>query len=1475
MSKHTPSLVLTAAAVLCASIQPVQSGSGIQAAAAVQTGSDPVPVIITTTGDALLAADAGTQHSSDYLSSPAAAEQSAALAETRQRVQARIRELYPALEIGFTYDTLLSGFSCKLPENLIEQVALLPEIASVSRAAQHTAPAMSSAAANGGLPAYYDATGCTGEGQVIAVIDSELDITNPMFSAMDDRKNALSADDIAAIADSIGFSRAFDPAAAYVSSKLPFVADYIEDDQSAVSDLQNYHGTHVAGIAAGNAVTDVNGKTVAGIAQDAQLIIMAVSDPASGNIDDSAAIAAIEDAIKLHADVINLSFCSPGEPFGCNVYESVFRNAEQAGAVICMSAGNSGRMPGSSGFPSPLNPDGCTLTSLPTGAPVLTVASADNSYTEHYRAFRCGGELFPYTAVYTPDTGMQAHYLADQLSAPEYEYVYWETGIPDTEQAADAAGKIVVYPCGAAPFEVIMQAAEQAGAAAALGIYFGGMTPAGMTIAFDLPSGFISYADGMKLLQMDAAGVHTLTFTDETVDAELPAGISAFSSWGVHQSLELRPDIMGIGGNVESASYFGGHALMSGTSMSAPYLAGCTAVLTQYLKQQGMELTGAEKSSYIRNLLMNAAVPYETDGLPASPRQQGAGFVSVNNAIADKILLTGSTGSAKIELYDGIGDNFTFDVTLTNTSAEDVTFDSAKLLLTTDSWQYAEAFGQAVTDGQIALNAGADLSALLHIPANSSRTETVSVTLDSAQTAQLRSVFANGFFAEGYLMLKDAGNCCDVSIPMLGFCGDWTSIPIFAQPPVLNVSFGSGALLGGRKTVTDAAMIAQILSRVPDEERSAEPQELIFRYANPDECAQFMQPGFVSVSPNQDGLADNLLLTCINQRLCQLSGMQILDADGNQIDAGLSVSEAAPAVNIPLTLYAQNSLSALPEGNYTARCTANIDYPASYAAPEICDLPFTVDRTAPVLTSQIRTENGRRILTLTASDSQLDGIVVTGSGSGGIAGEYDPAAPVSANGLADLSAARGILSGTALTVPEPVDTADLPLAARVLLGSATAEELSEAPFSQLIPAQPDSAGTFTVEYDITDLSAYCFAVFDAACNCTVCEDTASAAETIAEGIWQGSQYLYNFRSDTFTAYCFEDGAQTDYRFTLSGGMLTAENASGIRTAEAVCQNSKSLRLTWDDGSTETLRYQGEATPAGLRFYPTQKIEELVLLHYRQNYLPIFGVDISHCESILSAAENKVTVKLWVLIEDEEQFIGAYTVNNRTGEAADPNNVQFSLRGFTEIMRDPFTAGIWMGCTPANTARYIWFDGHGAGSFRNLEDGTDTAFTYSMGMCGADITITGENAVFVRIQPIDETHLSLTFADGTTEMLLYQSEGDFSGFTFYTGAELREMAVNDYAQTHGTSPADAALTVTEDGTVAVKLQDADGTVLDIYTLDPTDGTGTDGSGAAVNLPQTGNCSRLPAAVCTAAVLLLLTGAFAVCRSGIQLRKKERI
>ncbi len=125
-------------------------------------------------------------------------------------------------------------------------------------------------------------------------------------------------------------------------------------------DDENGHGTHVAGIAAGNGATS-NGRYV-GVAPQAELHIAKVLDR-YGNGLMSNVMAGIEWAIDQGVQVINLSLGGSGSCDGTDALSTLCDAAvTQAGVVMCVAAGNDG--PSASTVGSP----GCARQVITIGA---------------------------------------------------------------------------------------------------------------------------------------------------------------------------------------------------------------------------------------------------------------------------------------------------------------------------------------------------------------------------------------------------------------------------------------------------------------------------------------------------------------------------------------------------------------------------------------------------------------------------------------------------------------------------------------------------------------------------------------------------------------------------------------------------------------------------------------------------------------------------------------------------------------------------------------------------------------------------------------------------------------------------------------------------------------------------------------------------------------------------------------------------
>jgi len=158
-----------------------------------------------------------------------------------------------------------------------------------------------------GVRDLHDA-GITGEGTTVAVVDSGIDADHPDLDVNTAKSGNFSA------ADSIG----------------PVPAEY--------------HGTHVAGIAAADgANAGDGGPYVVGMAPDAELLDMKVFPFRSS----ASFLDAIRAAVDAGADVVNMSF-GPGSPYGPSVasdlntdaYRRVGEYARSNGALLVESAGN-------------------------------------------------------------------------------------------------------------------------------------------------------------------------------------------------------------------------------------------------------------------------------------------------------------------------------------------------------------------------------------------------------------------------------------------------------------------------------------------------------------------------------------------------------------------------------------------------------------------------------------------------------------------------------------------------------------------------------------------------------------------------------------------------------------------------------------------------------------------------------------------------------------------------------------------------------------------------------------------------------------------------------------------------------------------------------------------------------------------------------------------------------------------------------
>lgn len=111
--------------------------------------------------------------------------------------------------------------------------------------------------------------------------------------------------------------------------------------------------------------------------------------------------------------------------------------------------------------------------------------------------------------------------------------------------------------------------------------------------------------------------------------------------------------------------------------------------MSQYLCESlnGLNMTLNERTEFIQALLLSTAVPVKDEnGVPYSPRKQGAGLASLSAAVQTKAYLLGADGGKpKAEMGYNTDGDFAFDFTAVSFDDADIEFEPSVTVLTEDT----------------------------------------------------------------------------------------------------------------------------------------------------------------------------------------------------------------------------------------------------------------------------------------------------------------------------------------------------------------------------------------------------------------------------------------------------------------------------------------------------------------------------------------------------------------------------------------------------------------------------------------------------------------------------------------------------------------------------------------------------------------------------------------------------------------------
>ncbi|MBH0129837.1 S8 family serine peptidase [Salinibacterium sp. NK8237] len=388
------------------------------------------------------------------------------------------------------------------------------------------------------------------------------------------------------------------------------------------------HGSHTASTAAGNYEIDANvgGNALgyfSGVAPAAKIAAYKVCwsgpDPVDTTDDGCAStdlLAAIDQAVADGVDVINYSIGGGAASSTVSPTDQAFLGAAAAGVFVAASAGNSG-------------PDASTLDNA---APWITTVAASTIPNYEATVTLGDGQEFAGASI-TVDLDPAAEPLTGELvyaaDVALEGAVDPDLCLADTLDPALVDGKIVI--CDRGVIARVDKSAEVA-RAGGIGAVLVNVTPSSTDLdTHVIPTIHLDaqYRDAVLAYAATEGATATFTPGNETAYQPPTPQVAGFSSRGPVEadgSDIIKPDISapGVGILAASANAEGAEptfALLSGTSMSSPHVAGLAAL---YLGERPNATPAEIKSAF----MTTAYDTVDGDGNPVTdPFTQGAGHI--------------------------------------------------------------------------------------------------------------------------------------------------------------------------------------------------------------------------------------------------------------------------------------------------------------------------------------------------------------------------------------------------------------------------------------------------------------------------------------------------------------------------------------------------------------------------------------------------------------------------------------------------------------------------------------------------------------------------------------------------------------------------------------------------------------------------------------------------------------------------------
>jgi minor extracellular serine protease Vpr len=611
----------------------VQAKSG-SASAAVQTTAATVAAIVELENEPVgihqRLAELMPQQEIDF-EAPSARAYEAQLDDEHASFKSRATLVSPNLRVRTELRKLVNAVSIEVSESELAAIAALPGVKHVELVKEYHVMLDASVPLIN-APALWDrlgGVGVAGQGMKIAILDTGIDITNPLFS---DTGYSLPS----------GFPKTNNGSAALTNNKVIVAKSFIRPASDA-SD-QFGHGSNVAGIAAGSVTTSPL-ATISGVAPMAYLGNYRVLDINGAGGTDLIA-RGIEEAVSDGFDVLSMSLGgSAGSSL--DIAAMAAEAAVASGRVVVVAAGNnSGDMVG-----QPM-----TIASPGIAPSAITVGAASNSHIAGPKATALisvlGSNDMSLMNVNAPrgDGAVDPQALDGAIGPLPYVDVSTLDGgnrACGLLALGSLAGKIALIERGNCTFASKINAADQAGARAV--IIYNKDVSEGSDGGEDL---FAFGADGTNILSVlvkRSTGLSLRTWLQAHPDAQLsilpqpigevetpPDVLATFSALGPSVIEGLKPDIAAPGLSIYSAAIKmsdsknnpvvdpTGFLAISGTSQATPHVAGAAALIKQ--------LNPAFTQEQIKSALVSSAT---TDVFTVVDKTTRAGVLATGGGRVD------------------------------------------------------------------------------------------------------------------------------------------------------------------------------------------------------------------------------------------------------------------------------------------------------------------------------------------------------------------------------------------------------------------------------------------------------------------------------------------------------------------------------------------------------------------------------------------------------------------------------------------------------------------------------------------------------------------------------------------------------------------------------------------------------------------------------------------------------------------------